>query len=61
MWKLKSHKCQKKNLETCFMTSAREMLLRMTESGIRFRIYNVSNLDAARLQGNEQTRKYTIQ
>ena len=43
------------------MTSAREMLLRMTESGIRFRIYNVSNLDAARLQGNEQTRKYTIQ
>ena len=61
MWKLKSHKCQKKNLETCFMTSAWEMLLRMTESGIRFRIYNVSNLDAARLQGNEQTRKYTIQ
>ena len=43
------------------MTSAREMLLRMTESGIRFRIYNVSNLDAAHLQGNEQTRKYTIQ
>ena len=37
------------------------MLLRMTESGIRLRIYNPGNLDAACLQGNEQSRKYTIQ
>lgn len=37
------------------------MLLRMTESGIRFSIYNPGNLHAACLQGNEQTRKYTIQ
>ena len=43
------------------MTSRWEMLLCVTESGIRLRIYNPGNLHAACLQGNEQTRKYTIQ